>query len=299
MKTQLLLALAAIATVMLNAEMVSGQLLEGKSVLFVGGGDPDPTGGDDAFVFDHLEDLGADITYLSGDASTTEDGEDADLIIISSTLGSGSVRGKFQELATPILNWEEALMDGNTAAGNFSMATGSQNGGATPGFEIEILDPTHPLAGGLSGIVEIADIDISRPYVEGPAPGVLSIAAIPAGGGDDIVLSPSGTGMHLGTTQNATNPFIGLLDEMAVWDQALSFEVDANNNLTGGEVNTVYSEGIRSLTTPIRLGTGRLTINRTSSSRWTTAEMTTMQIYWMWHTATMRHQTLVELARWR
>ena len=74
MKLQMLLTLAAIAGLAINADMASSQILQGKSVLFVGGGDPDPTNGDDTFVFDHLEDLGADVTYLFGDASTTADG---------------------------------------------------------------------------------------------------------------------------------------------------------------------------------------------------------------------------------
>ncbi len=225
---------------------VSG--VNAAEILFIGA-NADPTFGDDGFVFDYLTDeLGHDVIYVQASASITEDAEGVDLIILSSTPGSGDMRGKFNQLSTPILNWEEALMDGNTAAGNFSMGQGSENGTALPGIEIEILNPNHPLAAGLSGIVEFADAAIPNPHITGAlGPGVLGIAGFPAQAGEGIELSPSTDGLHLGTNQTQGNPFSGLLDEMAIWDRELSFTVDANQNLTGGEVHTVYSQGIRAL----------------------------------------------------
>jgi hypothetical protein len=62
-----------------------------------------------------------------------------------------------------------------------------------------------------------------------------------------VDLGPSGTGMHIGTTQDSTNPFIGLLDEVAIWDRSLSFEVDGSDQVTGGEVATILNSGIHSL----------------------------------------------------
>ncbi len=233
----------------------SAETLCGAEILFVGGGDPDPTSGDDFEVFDFLtETLGHDVTYLSGNASTTEDGEEVDLIIISSTLGSGSVRGKFQELSTPILNWEEALMDGTTAGGNFAMAAASQNGGGLEGTEIEIINPNHPLAAGLNGVVEFSIDPIRLPFVTPPvAPGVVKVAKLP--GDDDIIeLSPSGTGMHIGTTQNVTNPFVGRMDEIAIYDKSLSFDVDANNTVVGGDVHTLFTQGVSAVTDPKPIG---------------------------------------------
>ena len=109
-------------------------------VLMVGA-NADPSFGDDGAVYEFLQDLGHNVQYLAGSASTTADGAAADLIIISSTLGSGDARGKFLNLEKPILNWEEALMDGVTSAGNFAMGQGSENGTANPGTQIEILDP--------------------------------------------------------------------------------------------------------------------------------------------------------------
>lgn len=214
----------------------------GANILMVGA-NGEPSFGDDGAVFDYLSGvLSHDVTYLAGDAATTEDGEDVDLIVISSTLASGNARGKFLNLPTPILNWEEAIMDGTTAAGNFAMGAGSENGTAELGTQIRIINPDHPLAAGLSGVVEIATTPIPRSYVSGNlGPGVLGVAGFPNIG--QVELSPSGQGMHLGTSQTGGNRFVGKMDEMAVWSQPLSFVTDASGKLTGGDAYAVYTQG--------------------------------------------------------
>jgi hypothetical protein len=222
--------------------------LQGAEVLMIGA-DPDPTFGDDGAVFDYLTDvLGHDVTYLAGADATSEDGESADLVVISSTLPSGDARSKFVGLEVPILNWEEALMDGTTAGGNFAMGAGSENGTADPGTQVQILNAAHPLAAGLSGTVELASDPIPRPHVVGPvAPGVISVAAIPAGGLGPVDLSPSGVGMHIGSSQTGASPFTGLMDEIGIWDRSLSFDVGPNNQVVSGEVHTIFSQGIPAL----------------------------------------------------
>ncbi len=220
----------------------------GAEILMVGA-DPDPTFGDDGPVFDYLTDvLGHDVTYLAGGDATTADGADVDLVIISSTLGSGTVRGKFIGLETPVLNWEEAIMDGATIDGNFAMGAGSENGTANPGTDLRIINPSHPLAAGLSGVIEIATDPIPRPYVVGPvAPGVVSVASLPMDDLQQAELSPSGLGMHIGSNQTGGNPFTGLMDEVAIWDRSLSFQLGANNQVVGGDVHTIYTQGIPAL----------------------------------------------------
>ena len=54
------------------------------------------------------------ITYMQG-ASAADDGStgaDFDGVVISSTLGSGTVRNKYEDSTTPVLQWEEALVRG-------------------------------------------------------------------------------------------------------------------------------------------------------------------------------------------
>ena len=352
----------------------------------------DPSHGDDDLVFEHLEESGHNVTYMSATDAISGDEEDFDLLILSSTPDSGNMRGKFQYSETPILNWEEAIMDSSTDAGNFSMGAAGDNGGNFRTMDLEIIDPAHPLAAGLSGIVTYADPDVAPAHITGPAPGVLSIAKLPEGnvsnptyvegnaapvgndksirmGGSGTIdvatidrpggpfaysfwfnpdsdrygdtfdtgdprvdffygdgnggsvrphlsanrngrpigiyvaddlgdvaepieavtdsfatdewhhvaisfdgevgsvfvngvldntvdlagefgageLEPSGTGMHIGTTQNSSNPFVGLLDEVAIWDRELSFEVNGDGELTGGELSTIFSSGVHAV----------------------------------------------------
>jgi hypothetical protein len=212
------------------------------------GNDPGPSFGDDGAVFDYLSGvLGHDVIYLAGADATRTDGESVDLIVISSTLGSGAVRGKFTGLATPILNWEEAIMDGTTAAGNLSMGAGGENGRANPGNVLQILNPSHPLAAGLSGTIEFSFDPIARPHITGSvAPGALAIAGLESID-EDVVLSPSGIGMHIGSNQTGGSAFVGKMDEVAIWSRSLSFQVNGNNQLTGGEAFTVLNQGVSAL----------------------------------------------------
>ncbi len=166
--------------------------IDAAEVLFVGGA-ADAGQGDDIFVLEHLEDvLKHNVTYLVGDDATTGDGADAELIVISSTLGSGSVRGKFQDLAVPILQWEEALIRWNHGDpdGNFRMASDSRNGQGRETTLIEIVEEAvgHPLAAGLpAGEHEIFD-DINRtPQSFGELPpGLIRIGALDPEFADDV-----------------------------------------------------------------------------------------------------------------
>ena len=95
--------------------------LNAANVLFIGA-QPDAAGGDDAFVLEYLEDtLMHKVDYLTGDESSEGDEVGFDLMVISSTLGSGTVRGKFQDAEIPIMQWEEALVrwDHGEPDGNF------------------------------------------------------------------------------------------------------------------------------------------------------------------------------------
>ena len=153
------------------------------AILFLGGGS-DPVSGDDAGVFDHLEALGHDITYSSGDEASPGDATGQDAIVISSTLNSSTVRGKFQDLAVPILNWEEALTrwEHDDPDGNFRTTELSRNGGGQGTLLIKIADAAvgHPLTGGLpAGEHEIFEDPSGTPVYYGEhAPGLIRIAEL-------------------------------------------------------------------------------------------------------------------------
>ena len=156
---------------------------DADELLFIGG-EPGPTRGDDSFVFDHLEELGHDVTYLSAVESDSSDADGMDAIVISSTVASGDVRGKFQDAEIGILQWEYALIPWSHANpdGNFRMSELGISGEGTETTIINIVESAvgHPLTAGLeAGEHEIFD-DINRtPKQLGElAPGLIRIAEL-------------------------------------------------------------------------------------------------------------------------
>ena len=151
------------------------------NVLFVTA-QPDASQGDDPFVLDHLiDDLGHNVETQSGDGSSSGDEDGFDLVIVSSTLGSGSIRGKLAETETPLLHWEEALArwEHGNADGNWRFSEFSKNGGGLETDTIVIVNPDHCLAAGLSGVVVFAEEFGRRPFSHGElAPGVIQIAEL-------------------------------------------------------------------------------------------------------------------------
>ena len=163
-----------------------------RRTFFSSGAAGGATQGDDGFVFDHLEELGHNVEYLQASQSSTGDAAGMDLLVLSSTFGSGDARGKFQDVAVPIMQWEEALVrwDHGDPDGNFRMTEFSRNGQDRESSIIMILESAvgHPLAAGLpAGEHEIFE-DISRtPQQFGElAPGLIQIAALDEAFADDI-----------------------------------------------------------------------------------------------------------------
>ena len=145
-------------------------------ILFHGSG-VEPTGGADGAVMAHLQGrYGPDnVVYMQGDMAAA-DGSDAngfDVVIISSTLGSGTVRNKYEDTPVGLMNWEQALM--RQAAGEFNMSVGGRT--QPDETQIEIVDPTHPIAAGLSGTVDVYSAPNTNSYGrDGVAPGATLIA---------------------------------------------------------------------------------------------------------------------------
>lgn len=89
-------------------------------LLVLGADDTGETGADAQVLAFLREQFGAEqIRYANSGATTGE--ESADVIIMSSTFGSGTVRGKFHQSPVPIVNWEEAIMDAS-ADGEFGQS---------------------------------------------------------------------------------------------------------------------------------------------------------------------------------
>ena len=134
MKKMFLFAVCFIALVNAHAQQ--------KQVLFLTSATP--TSGDVA-VSNRLASLGFVVTRVADTASQTSDANGKDLIVVSSSVGSGNISTKFTASPVPLLNSESAIYD--------ELGMDANNvGGATFGgqTQIDIVDCTHPLAGGLS-----------------------------------------------------------------------------------------------------------------------------------------------------
>ena len=117
------------------------------------GRNPDPDFRDDGALMAHLETLfGADnVDYMAAIAAAA-DGSSAngyDAIVISSSMGSNDIRGKYEDTPVGVFNMENAIVD--TAAGEFQMTSQSGTTPTATHNRIRITDPTHPLAAGLTG----------------------------------------------------------------------------------------------------------------------------------------------------
>ena len=161
---------------------------------------------DDRSLELHLRlDLGHRVTMMSDDTEEAEmqaAADAADLIIIPESVTSTRVRTKLTATSIPIINMEAFLQDEFQFVDpdGVSVDPGSPEGGAggtveEPTGEVEvghfgsipdetdivIVDPSHPLAAGLSGRVTVYTIpaEINWAANEVLAPGVQSVAALP------------------------------------------------------------------------------------------------------------------------
>ena len=112
-------------------------------ILLLGANDAADAGAD-ANVMAFLEVEFTTVRYMNSGA--TDGSETADVIVMSSTFGSGSVRGKFHNSAVPILNWEEAVMDSGDGEFGQSLAAMTKSTDTT---QMALGD--HPIAGALAG----------------------------------------------------------------------------------------------------------------------------------------------------
>ncbi len=105
-----------VATIPLKAALIlTGMLalsgyLSAAEILFVVS-DGNNLDGSESAIRSRLESLEFDVLPISGGDSTSADAEGKALVLISSTIGSGSVADKFLSVATPVLNWEAFIQD--------------------------------------------------------------------------------------------------------------------------------------------------------------------------------------------
>ncbi len=147
----------------------------GQRLLFVGANpDPSHTGDPAAMAFfqERYGELAVD--YVQASAVQPGDELEYGVLILSSSPGSGNMRGKFQDSPIPILNWEEALA--RNAAGEFAVTDGRLRDVSEHSI---VIKEEHPITAGfeVGSTVDMTEGDSDFWWsTEAQAPGSLSLA---------------------------------------------------------------------------------------------------------------------------
>ena len=118
--------------------------------------------------------MAQNVTYKSASvANNTSDLDDVDLLILSSTAGSGDYRGKFHNSAVSILNWEEAVMD--SGDGEFGLS--SQRMVRSSTMTQMTITEDHPITAELSGTINFVSSGADTFATDSLSPEVTSVAS--------------------------------------------------------------------------------------------------------------------------
>jgi len=174
-------ACCALVVVALCAVLVDSAAA--TKVLFHGRIHPDPVSGDDGAVMDHLvARYGAEnVTYMAGFLAAP-DGSTAngyDVVLLSATMSSSDVRGFYEVSPVGVVLWENALVDAENV-GNFFLCESSgdiETSPPTDRTQVDIVDPSHPLAAGLSGTVTVSSYPDHVQFGKGALAGGVSLIA--------------------------------------------------------------------------------------------------------------------------
>ena len=93
--------------------------------------------------------------------------------------------GKYADTTVGLVNWEQAL--NRQAVGEFNMSVGGATGDAQT--ELTIVDPSSPLAAGLSGTVTVFDSPATTQWGTGDLGGGVNLVASSADGVNHAIFS--------------------------------------------------------------------------------------------------------------
>lgn len=138
--------LSSAADVTVTVKAPSGS----KAALFVVGSTTLAAG--DQAARARLEGAGFMVTTISASAATAADAAGKHLVVVSSTVSSGTVGTKFRDVSAGVLTWEAWLFDdfgmtGSTAGTDYGLAAGRA--------QVAVANASHSMAAGLSGTVTV------------------------------------------------------------------------------------------------------------------------------------------------
>jgi hypothetical protein len=120
-----------------------------RSVLFVTG--TTSLGSGDQNVKNRLVELGFDVDVRDDDQLQTSDANGYGLVLVSSTCNSLKLNGKLRDVQVPVMVYEPWIFDDMRMTGSSSADFGKWGSGK----RCKIVNSQHPIASGLSGMVEV------------------------------------------------------------------------------------------------------------------------------------------------
>jgi hypothetical protein len=145
------------------------------NVLFVVGS---ATGPSDAAISNRLQQAGYIVEVINDSASTMASATGKGLVIVSSTVGSGSVNTKFRDVTVPVINWETFVQDDF----GFTTDLATDRGNASGQTSLNVTNVNHPLAAGLTaGVRTVATASGDFSWGE-PGGSPIIIARLNSGG---------------------------------------------------------------------------------------------------------------------
>ncbi|MFC1717029.1 hypothetical protein ACFL6S_25400 [Candidatus Poribacteria bacterium] len=108
-----------------------------------------PLGAQDALIKARLEGMGFEVEAHSHDEAQPVDISGAAAVFICESIGSGNIASAYKEAPIPVIICEAAVFDDM----KFVIPTNLYS--KNPDLSILITDPSHPVAGGLSGEVKV------------------------------------------------------------------------------------------------------------------------------------------------
>ncbi len=164
----------------------------------------------DAMIVEHLRLAGFNTVIVDDDTADAQHAANMDLALISSTILPTKVKDKLNHIPVPIIVWEARLFDDLKMTNAITFT----DLGTADGAKLSIIDPAHPLAGGLDGEVTVLDYDYKLTWGK-PAPTAITVAAIPGQTGQYAIFAYDAGAEMLGMTAPARRVGLFLYDESA------------------------------------------------------------------------------------
>lgn len=222
-----------------------------KTVLFLAAGDAGAglgTIGADEVAVELLEDkFGIDKVTIENSTLFVPGSEVGfDLMLFSSTPGSGDFRGKYLDSPVPIVNWEEAISD--NGAGEFGATTSIH---AKSNQTTQMMLGDHPIAGGLPEVIDLYRDQNNEMNMAEMAFGDLAVVGTAVDGnstsGNAALIGADVTGFAMVVAIEAgdmVDPLGGTLDNTAPARRVMMPFSDNTLNFASDDVITLFSNAI-------------------------------------------------------